>query len=41
MFVEYPSRLKALNFENPRNFRLFLFYNVYKEKMLTVEIEDE
>ena len=24
---------------NPRNFYLFLFYNVYKEKMFTIEIE--
>ena len=26
------------NFENPRNY--FLFYNVYKENMFTIEIED-
>ena len=36
-----------LNFENPRHFYnirklfwFFLFYNVYKEKMFTIEIED-
>ena len=31
-------RLKL--FENSRNFCLFLFYNVYKEKMFTNKIED-
>jgi len=34
----------SLNFENPPNISikspLFLFYNVYKEKMCTIEIED-
>ena len=39
----------SLNFENPQKisfykirdiFLLFLFYNVYKEKMFTIEIED-
>ena len=28
------------NFENPRNFCLFLFLNVHKENMFTNEIED-
>ena len=37
----------SINFKNPRNiftksakFCLFLFYNIYKEKMFTIEIED-
>ena len=29
----------SLNFENPRTF-LFLFYNVYKEKIFTIAIEE-
>ena len=29
-----------LNFEYPRNFCLFLFYNFYKENMFTIETRD-
>jgi len=31
-------KIQEFCFENPQS--LFLFYNVYKEKMFTIEIED-
>ena len=41
MFLIASNKIRfSLNFENPRTFLLFLFYNVYKEKIFTIAIEE-